>query len=58
MLVRAGEGRKSTVKKGESDKVERSDTRFWDPNYVDPSWINQPIYLIPRRPESSKGLAA
>jgi hypothetical protein len=21
---------------------------FWDPNYVDPSWINQPIYLIPR----------
>src|SRR5262249_34506531 len=21
---------------------------FWDTSYVDPSWINQPIYLIPR----------
>jgi hypothetical protein len=26
----------------------RSTRSLWDPNYVDASWINEPIYLIPR----------
>jgi hypothetical protein len=30
---------------GDSDQVTRS---LWDPTYTDPSWIDTPIYLIPR----------
>jgi len=26
----------------------RSTRQLWDPNYVSESWINQPVYLIPR----------
>ena len=29
----------------------RATRSFWDPTYVDESWINEPVYLIPRMKE-------